>query len=216
MKIKAVIFDMDGLMIDSEPIHLKAYNKAMKSLGVILSFKDYSKYLGISDIDISKDIIKRFKLNISKEELMKKKDVIYKKLLKRDIIPKLGLVDLVKKLKNEGYLLAVASSSHTEEILIVLSTLNLKSFFKEIVSADNVKKAKPSPDIFLLTAKKLNVIPEDCLVLEDSSNGVIASKKAKMYCYAIPSVKTNKDRFILADRVLNNLNEVYDLIKGDF
>jgi HAD superfamily hydrolase (TIGR01509 family) len=216
--IKAVIFDMDGLMIDSEPLHWKAYNSVLMGFGFSFMFKDYSKYFGVSDKDIITDLINKYKIkNISLKAFMEKKDKIYENYLIKKLKPKMGLISLVKNLSKKGFLLAVASSAHTKEIKIVLSKLKLDSFFNEIVSADNVDEAKPSPDIFILSAKKLRVLSENCLVLEDSPKGVIAAKSAGMFCYAIPSSDVkDDDNFKLADRILNNLSQVYDSINRDF
>jgi len=211
--IKAVIFDMDGLMVESEPLHFKAYKEAIKNLGVILNWKDYLPYLGVSDKDISKSLIKRFKLSISEERLINNKREIYLNYLKKEIEPKKELLSLVKQLFNEGLLLAVASSSTFEEIETILSKFRIIKYFREIISAEDAIKGKPSPDIFLLTAAKLKVEPNDCLVLEDSKNGVIAAKKAGMKCFMIPSTKLTKHESIEADKILESLGDVYSQLK---
>lgn len=211
--IKAVIFDMDGLMLESELLHFKAYKEAIQNFGIVLNWKDYLPYLGISDKDISRNIIKRFKLSISEGSLINIKSKIYLTYLKNEIMPKKGLLNLINLLFNDNLLLAVASSSTSEEIETILSKFKIRRFFKEIISAEEVIQGKPSPDIYLLAAEKLKVKPENCLVLEDSINGVISAKKAGMRCYMIPSTKLTKNELINADKILKSLEEVYSQLK---
>ena len=213
--IKAVIFDLDGLMIDSERFHFKAYKKFLSKFNVVFNIENYIPYFGVSDADISIDLINKFKLPITKEELMEKKNKIFKSSFIKKVTLKRGLLNLLKKLHKNNYSLAVASSSHIDEIKTILSSLKISHFFKSIISVDFIKDGKPAPDIFLLAAKNLNIKPEDCLVLEDAPGGVIAAKKAGMKCYAIPSTENKDNDFSKADRILNSLGSVYLSIKKD-
>jgi beta-phosphoglucomutase family hydrolase len=209
--IVAVIFDMDGLMIDSEKIHLKAYNEALKEFGIRISKQGNLKYVGISDTDICKDLVKVHNLEISYHDLKRKKDKAYQSFL-NDVEPQQGLINLVEKLHKENYKLAVASSSNIKEIKIIISKLGIEQYFNNLTSADFVRKGKPEPDIFLYAASKLGVKPQKCLVLEDAPSGVLAAKRANMYCYAIPSEETKNENFDAADKVLRSLTEVYEAL----
>ena len=207
--MRGVIFDMDGLMIDSEFLHLQAYNYVLEPMGYHLSDEDNQKYVGISDEDVTKDIVERFSLSITPEELNRKKEQAYKTILSENVKAQPGLTELLENLKKSDYKLAVASGSHKEEIDIVLEKLRLSEYYDIIVSADEVQNGKPEPDIFLLTSKRLGIPPEECLVLEDASHGVVAAKKAGMYCYAIPDRWTKNHDFSQADLILDNLRDVY-------
>lgn len=214
-KIKAVIFDMDGLMIDSEPLHIEAFNRVFEKFGKHLSGEENSKrYVGIADVDIVEDMIERFDLPISPKQLLKEKQDAYRYILKKGLVTQPGLIDLLKKLHNSGFKIAIGSGSYTEQIEIVMKGLNISSLIDQYVAIDDVKAGKPFPDIYLLAAKKLEVDPSDCLVLEDAAFGVQAAKAAGMRCFAIPSQQTKGQDFSLADKVLKSLNEVFSLIES--
>ena len=214
--IKAIIFDMDGLMIDSEPFHLKAYNKVLKEFGQFLTDENNQKYVGTSDANVCKDLIKKYGLPISQHELKQRKNNEYKLLFRKNILPQEGLIELINNLHKNNYKIAIASGSHIDEIDIVLTKLKIKEYFDEIVSSDEVENGKPAPDVFLYVASRLNINPNKCLVLEDSHNGEVAAKNAGMKCYIIPSRETKNEVFNLADRILNSLNDVYESIKKDY
>lgn len=210
---KAVIFDMDGLMIDSEPFHAKAYDTVLKKFGYGLTQEENSKrYVGISDLDASRDMVKRFNLPITPEELSSQKQQAYKVHLK-EIKPNPGLMDLLRHLKYSGIKTAIASSSTIKEISSVVKTLGISPLINSITSAQEVENGKPAPDVFLLAAKKLKVAPALCLVLEDAPSGIAAAKAAGMFRFAIPSPETKDKDFSDANKVLENLSEVFSLIK---
>ncbi len=122
----------------------------------------------------------------------------------------------MKKLKTDDYKLAIASSSHLNEIKTVVNKLDIKKYFSHIISSDQIIKGKPHPDIYITIAKKLSVPPSKCLVLEDAPNGIKSAKSAKMFCYAIPSRETKGEDFSIADRKMKSLNQVYKNIEKDF
>lgn len=210
--IKAIIFDMDDLMIDSESFHFNSYREVLGGFGVSLTLRHYVSYcLGISDKDICKVLLENFNIPVAKNELLRLKNKVFRKKYMRKITPKKGLFSLLKNLKNKKYSLAVASGSQIEEIKEITQNLKIHHFFDTIVSADFVKHGKPAPDIFLFTAEKMNKNPEECLVLEDSLSGLIAAKKAQMKCYVIPNRTKDKD-FSSADKILDSLDDVYENI----
>ena len=139
--IKAIIFDMDGTMIDSEILHFNAYNQALHCFGIEFNLEDYWKVWG-SDKDICKGIIEKFNLDISWEELMESKSKIYRESFIYSLKPQKGLVKLLENLKKDAYLLAVASSSQIYEIKIILDSLKIAHFFREIASAESVENGK--------------------------------------------------------------------------
>ena len=210
--IQAVIFDMDGLMIDSEPFHFIAYQKVLSDFGINYSSRDNQKYIGRADIEVSNDLVEINNLSISGAELFELKKKVYIDFLINEIRTKDGLFEILEILKEKKLTLAVASSSPIKEIKLVLDKFSISSFFNVVVSGEFVKKSKPEPDIFLLTAERLKIEPEQCLVLEDSYNGMLAAKKANMKCYVIPGNETKDINFEKADKVLSSLSEVTENI----
>ncbi len=207
--ITAVIFDMDGLMIDSETVSRLAFDQAIKDFGGDgLSEEENIKYIGITDLDGAEDIIKTKKLKISKEELIDRKQKYYTQSLKEKIIVRPGLMDLFKDLKNKGIKMAIASSSQRQSIEIVIDKLDIKKYIDFYCSGRDVKRGKPFPDVFLKAAAGLGVDPKDCLVLEDAPKGVEAGKSAGMIVFAIPSRETKGGDFSKADLILSSLSRV--------
>jgi HAD superfamily hydrolase (TIGR01509 family) len=212
--IKLIIFDMDGLMIDSEPFHCMAYGEVLRQFGKQLSLEYNNKhYVGKGDMFAGQDIVKRLSLPISAEELNSRKQAVYKKLIASEIIPQEGLVELLKKLHKNNYRKAVASGSTLDEIRIIIDGLNISKYIESYFSAQQVKNGKPAPDLFLLTANEMGVDPSECLVLEDAPSGVAAAKAAGMKCFVVPSRETKQEDFSNATLVLNSLTEVFDNIE---
>ncbi len=212
-KIKAMLFDMDGLMIDSEPFSFKAFKSVFEKYGRQLSKEEYiRRYVGVSEAEESKDMVVRFNLPISAEELVQAKRTLYKQLLKDNVITQPGLMELLEKLHQYNYKTAIGSSSTLKNIKAVINKLKISSLIGTYASAEEVNNGKPAPDVYLLAAKKLGVSPAGCLVLEDAPKGVQAAKAAGMLCFAIPSNETKGQDFSMADKVLNSLSEVFELI----
>ncbi|MDD5415521.1 MAG: HAD family phosphatase [Candidatus Daviesbacteria bacterium] len=211
-KIKAVLFDMDGLMVDTEPIHLRAFNYALGKYGKHLTEEGNTRrYIGTPDIDGAKDMVLRFSLPISAQELVMVKKARVKELL-TSLEPEPGLIELLANLKQNDYKVAIASSSYLETIRKIIQDLGVAKMIDKLASAEEVKQGKPAPDVYLLAAEKLGVSPSECLVLEDAPKGVQAGKLAGMKVFAIPSQYTKDGDFSLADKVLSSLSEVFDLI----
>ena len=212
--ISAVIFDMDGLMIDSEPFHCMAFDSALKKFGSSLSKEENNaNYVGIGDVAEATDLIKKRNLKISYQELLKLKNAEYLKIIKNNLIPMPGLLELVEYLYQKKYDMAVASGSSLDVIELVTDKFQIKDKFKVFFSSENLPAGKPNPDVFLQTAKLLNYPPANCLVLEDAPSGLQAAKSAGMKCIIVPSRETRTFDFSSADFVLNNLKEVIDILK---
>lgn len=212
--IKAVLFDMDGLMVDNELLHLQAFNNVFRKYNKYLSEDENNKwYIGVSDEDAAIDMVERFHLPLSAKELALAKRESYKQLQKGQMFPLSGLIELLKNLHRYGYKTAIASGSTVEEIKKVIEKLDIMQLIGNYCSSEEVKQGKPAPDVYLLAAKKLGVEPSECLVLEDASKGVEAAKAAGMTCFAVTSQYTKGQDFSLADKILNNLSEVFQLIK---
>ena len=185
-KFSAVIFDLDGTLVDSEPLYLEADQKIFRPLGIIVEAEYKKPYTGLSSHCFLADIKKQYDLSISVEELLTRKNAAYMELAQErtHVFPEMRT--FVSLLKEHGYPLAVASGSSKEVIDAVLEAADLLTYFNVTLSSSQVKKGKPAPDVFLEAARLLNTPPQACLVMEDSCYGVEAAKNAQMSCIAIP------------------------------
>jgi len=190
MKIpEAVIFDMDGVLIDSEPIHVGIEKQMFDKLGIDVSETVHRSYMGASSEFMYSDLRSRFKLTESVTELMESDELFRSDYFHRlDTIPaNEGLISLLGQIKAAGLKLAVATSSSPEIANLLLNKCGIASFFDAIVTTSEAGKSKPSPDVYLLAAQRIGVSPEDCIVFEDSPNGLSSAKSAGMFCVVIQS-----------------------------
>lgn len=207
--IKAIIFDMDGVISDSQPIHAGLEELLLKEHGINLS-ADYltSNYAGIPDRECARMIFAKYGKEVDLDKFVENKWARILEFAKGRISPIDGVLDLISKLKENNFRLAVASSSIPEFIDLILSELRIKHVFDVITSGKEVKLGKPNPEIFLLAAKKLGVPPQECLVIEDSEHGVVAAKKAGMKCVWLTSKEILPDNEYRADIVVKSLREL--------
>lgn len=206
-KIKAVIFDLDGTLIDSEPNYYEAEKKFLADYGIFdFNQEMKKKYIGIGTKEMMQDIREKYGIADTVEDLIKKKNEYYIEIARTNTIVFPEMRKFLKILKKNEYPLALASGSSLEVIDTILSITKLSDFFAIRVSADTVKKGKPEPDLFIETAKQIDTLPENCLVVEDSQYGVKAAKKASMYCIAIPSLIEGNmaNSFMKADVLIKN------------
>ena len=213
--IDTVIFDMDGVIIDSEPLHMEAEQEIFKALGIAISKEKHGTFVGTSSKNMWERIIREHSLTIPIDKLLEQNKLSYRKRLAVAVdtaVP--GVTELIRALHASGFKLAVASSSVPEDIETVLAMFSVRSYFTAVVSGSNVQYSKPHPEIFLMTAKLLESDPAKCLVIEDSENGVRAAKSAGMKCIGFQNVNSGNQNLTLADQVVNSINEIsVDLIK---
>jgi HAD superfamily hydrolase (TIGR01509 family) len=184
-KYSAIIFDMDGVIIDSEPLHERAYLQLFDQLGYAQNHGiDFDDYIGRTDRVLIEDFIKRHQPPHTLEQISDAKKNLYLEIMRTEQPIFEPLPDLVARLAAR-YPLAVASGSLHPVIDAVLALKNLRQHFRVIVSASDVTHGKPAPDIFLHTADLLGVPPEKCCVIEDSPAGVTAANAAGMDVIAI-------------------------------
>ncbi len=201
-KVKAVIFDLDGTLVDSEPNYSKADDVLLREYGIpALSKEMKKKYVGIGTREMMEDVKGIYGLNESIDILVAKKNKYYLEIAKENTIVFPEMYRFLQFLKENNYPLAIASGSSPEIIDIILAITNLTEYFDVILSADEVAKGKPAPDVFWEAAKRLGVPFENCLVMEDSVHGVEAAKSASMYCMALPYMMEElfEDSFLMAD-----------------
>lgn len=216
--LKAVIFDMDGVIIDSEPMHLKFEKELFESLAVELEPEEHNQFVGTTSHYMWKVLKNKFNLPQAVEELVKNDREGYFKFLvsgKHDMKIIKGIKELIQDLHKNGVLLAVASSSPIDVIEVVIDMYDIRKYFKELATGDYVDKSKPNPDIFLYAAEKLGVDPKDCIVIEDSANGVLAAKKARMKCIGYRNPNSGNQDISPADMIINSYDEInYEKLKN--
>lgn len=207
--MKAVIFDMDGVIIDSEPIHLEVDIQTFKDLGCDISSEELEKYVGATNEYMFADIKKKYNINKSIEEIINNKvEMTKNKVIQMDLNPIDGIRELLNDLKNENIPTAIASSSPRDFIDVVISKFKLRDYFTYIISGEEVENGKPAPDIYLEAAKKLRLSPDDCIVIEDSRNGVIAAKTAGMKCIGFKNVNSGNQDLSKADIIIDSIADI--------
>ena len=206
--VKGLILDMDGVIVDSEPLHLLAFQELFTRHNISYTAEHNREFLGRKDIVIADILIKRFFLPETAEEFVQNKESILKRLIVEQGIARPGLMKILELAKSLGLPIAVASSATMPTIQLVVDTLKIRPYFVSLTSGDEVEHGKPAPDVFLLAAKRLGIEPRDCLVIEDTLNGIKAAKAAGMHCIGIPCEATMHQDHSLADMQLKSLEEV--------
>ena len=205
--IKAFIFDMDGVIVDSEPLHFELNRRILRDFGLEIPDEVFHNYVGITNEEMWTDFIERYRLNTTIKELQAKEDLLKKEVFK-DLQPIKGIPELLANLKRDGIAIGLASSSSREFIEMVLEKLGIRHYFQAIVSGRELTRSKPDPEIFLRTAALLNVEPADCLVLEDSKHGVEAAKRAGMKCIGYQNPNSGPQDLSRADKIVHTLENL--------
>ncbi|HEV8674518.1 MAG TPA: HAD family phosphatase [Methylomirabilota bacterium] len=205
MNVGAVIFDLDGVLVDSEPLHLRATQAALGARGPSFSERDNRAFIGATDVEVLRVLRILFDLPDPTPALVEAKNRHLVALIRAEVRPLPGVPAVPKGLREAGWRLALASASSPSVIKAILERVGLEGEFEAVVSGDEVSRGKPAPDGFLMAARRLGAPPEQCLVVEDSRNGVLAGKAAGMRVAAVPGPATRHEDFSAADLVLPDL-----------
>lgn len=208
--IKTVIFDMDGVIVDTEPVHKYAYYQHFSELGIDVSEQLYASFTGNSTRNVFQKIKDTFNLEHEVEELILRKRHLFNEAF--DTKPDLELIegvhDLIKNLHENGMQLILASSASKSTINRVFTRFDLYQYFTHTISGEDFPKSKPDPAIFLHAAS-LSVFPkEHCIVIEDSTNGVKAAKFADIFCIGYHSDNSKHQDLSLADYIIHDFSEI--------
>lgn len=212
MDIKAVIFDLDGVIVSTDSCHYKAWKMIADRENIYFDETINNRLRGVSRMQSLEIILERADKEYSEEEkkaLAEDKNEIYKELIKcltpEDILP--GVIENLQVLKEKGIKIAIGSSS--KNTALILKQIGLENYFDAVSDGNNITKSKPDPEVFLKAAQMLNIEPEKCLVVEDADSGVIAGKNAKMLTLSVNGAKG-------ADFEISTLEErmISDIIFG--
>jgi len=208
--IKAVIFDMDGVIIDSEPMHNKAYHDMFDEVGIEVSSKLYESFTGQSTINICKRLCDTFNLEQSPETLVAIKRKHYKHFFYSnsdlDLID--GVLDLIKEYHSNGLTLVLASSAAMTSINQIFERFDLNQYFVAKLSGGDLKQSKPHPEIFIKAAQATGFSKDECIVIEDSTNGIKAAKAADIFCVGYDSFHSKNQDYSEADMVITDFKSI--------
>ncbi len=198
-----VIFDMDGVLIDSEEFYKEINYQYFKDLGVEISDEVYNGFIGISADKMWGYIKDTFQLEHDLTMLKAgEKERKYSYLAAETLAPIAGIPDFLQMLKEKEEIVCLASSSPKRNIQVVIEKLGIDHFFDFVISGEEVKNGKPAPDIFLKPAHKFQISPEKCVVVEDSNNGVRAAKAAGMFCAGFVNPNSGNQELSAADLII--------------
>ncbi len=214
--IKALVFDFDGVIADSEPVHLRAFQKTVEQLGLSLpSSEYYSIYLACDDRAFFTTFLEKNGFSAECEEierLISKKGVLFEQMATEQVRIFPGVVEFLQTVHGR-FTLCIGSGALSEEIKSVLERSGLSQFFDFIVGADHTEKSKPSPEVYLKCLKRIEdvgaetVSPQQCVVFEDSPGGILAAKRAGMKCVGITNT-CGAETLVLADVVCSGFSEI--------
>ncbi len=183
MEFEALVLDMDGVLADTEPMHVKAWNEALSGVSSIAVYDTRSKLMGMASADIARALIERFDLPFTVEELVERKRGIFRDFLAAGLEPFPGLTEELSGWRR--FPLAVATASPRLETRLMLERMGLDGLFSAVITNDDVRRPKPAPDCYLLAARRLNVSPAACVVIEDSHHGIRAALEAGAQVLAV-------------------------------
>jgi len=206
--IRAIIFDLDGVISDTQEIHASVESKLLQNHGIKISAEELTtKYAGVSDKEFFGKLLNELKVEASIDEIIEQKWVEMMKICQKGIEPIEGAIDLIRYFKRRKFEIAVASASPREFVDFVLEKLNAKRYFDTVVSEEEVRRGKPDPEIFLLAARKLKLPPWECLVIEDGVNGMVAARRAGMRCIGYVR-KGGRKGDCVADFLVDRLSQI--------
>jgi len=217
MKIHAVIFDLDGTIVDTEPLQQLAFNQLLEKNGIdyCISEAEYGRvFVGVSVRENAEWLIRRFGLPQTQDEIRDEHYALYLRLIAdpKNLSAMSGLMPLLANLRSRDIARGVATGSPRDHAEIVLRGLGIESHFRAVVTGSDISKPKPDPEIYLRALAALNVAAEDAIALEDSAAGIAAAKAAGLFAVAVPNRYTAQQDLSRADARVENLGQVVEII----
>lgn len=211
--IQAVLFDMDGVLVDSEPIYFEIERSSFLHFGASVDEEEHHGYVGITLETMWRRVLDKHRIHAGLEQVLSHhKEMVLTALARHERLEAMPDVEcLLRYLQERQVPLAVASSSPRALIEIIMERTGLGKYFDVVVSGEEVDRGKPAPDIFLRAAGLLNAEPASCLVIEDSRNGVQAAKSAGMRCIGFRNPGSGNQDLAMADVLITAYGELLDI-----
>jgi beta-phosphoglucomutase len=209
--IKAVIYDVDGTLINSEPLHVSAWDRSLQAYDKRLSDLPNSFLIsmaGRKPIDIATDMVNLLSLQVAPDELLKLKADMLLELVKFNLKEMPGAAGSIKRFSNQGLKLGIGAALDRKYVDLVLSGLGVSQYFDAIVTGDEISQGKPHPQTYQLAAKRLGLDPRECVVFEDAKSGIASAKAAGCFCIAIKAKGAATQDNSEADKVVESWDEV--------
>lgn len=211
--IKCIFFDMDGVIINSEPMHFAVWKQVFAEYGLDVEYDVYKGCIGSNANFLLKLIYDGYGKDLREdEEIHKRFAEVKSAYMKEHGLPEIpGVKEAVRSLKEKGYRMAVVSSSPQEYIEQAIKRVELEDCFEKLLSGDKIKNPKPAPDVYLMAAEAFGVTPEECAVVEDSHNGSKAAKAAGMTCYGFFNPDSGNQDLSITDLVFEDFERLIEV-----
>jgi HAD superfamily hydrolase (TIGR01509 family) len=216
MKLRAILFDHDGTLVDSEPIHYQLWNTVLGRYGVTLSEDVFNSVCaGMPTISNAIDLVERFNISVNAEDLAEEKHAVTKEFLVDHAYPLMpGVIEAIKELVEQELTLAIVTGANRHSVGATVRSYSFDRHFVCVISADDVQKSKPAPDCYLLALEKLGLKPEECLAIEDTEHGLKAAAQAGIPCLIIRTPLSVCHNFDRATAVLSGMPEALEYIRN--
>lgn len=216
--LKAILFDHDGTLVDSEAVHCQLWLDVLKPYGVSFSEDDYiRRYSGMPTIANARDLVARFALPVSAEDLSARKIAVAAEFLTHNAFPLMPQARaILDHFAAQGLVLAVVTGAGHDAVRASLRAHGLLERFATVVSCDDVAHSKPAPDCYLLAAQRLGLSPAECIAIEDTEHGLVAAADAGVPCIAIPNAMSAHHDFSRATVILPDLQAARAWVEGRF
>jgi beta-phosphoglucomutase-like phosphatase (HAD superfamily) len=207
---KAILFDLDGTLVSSEHLHLEAWDEMLKKQGLHFDEEWFRNWIGVSDASMAEQIAAKYPLGMPWQDFLEAKRALFQRKAAGSIVPLAGVKDGLEAFF--PFPMAVVTMSNLSDAMLSLESAGLLSFFKTIVTADDVTNPKPDAEAYLTAAKRLGVAPADCLAVEDSISGVGSAKAAGCYTIGVAN-SIDGEKLSMADEVFSDTEEAMAYIK---
>ena len=211
---RVILFDMDGVLVNTEPLHYRLWKQVFSERGVELSFEAYKGCIGANGKRLMELVLEHYGLDFRGEKsLFDRYYQLKEENLRHGDIPRVeGVSETLLQLQKRGYRMAVASSSTQDYIELCTDRVGIAHFFDVRFSAERVKNTKPAPDVFLAAAERMNARPAECVVVEDSTNGTRAAKAAGMRCIGLCNPDSGDQNLSAADVLIHSFRDLLDVL----